>query len=86
MRICSIPRLRDVDHGTAPVGVFATDEHPVLVAQFGGADRVFWRIPLKNWIGNKCIELDSRMTSVRREGAPPRLVGIENFRFPKSPA
>jgi hypothetical protein len=67
MRICSIPRLRDVDHGTAPVDVFATDEHPVLVAQFRWADRVFWSIPLKNWTGNKCIELDSRMTCARRE-------------------
>ena len=56
-----------VDHGTAPVDVFATDEHPVLVAQFGGADRVFWSIPLRNWTGDKDIELDSRLTSARRE-------------------
>jgi len=30
-----------VDHRTAPPGVFATDEHPVLVAQFRWADCIF---------------------------------------------
>jgi len=31
------------------------------------------------------IELDSRLTSARREGAPPRLVGIENSASPNPP-
>jgi len=29
-----------VDEGTAPGGVLASNEHPVLVPEFGGADRV----------------------------------------------
>ena len=30
-----------VDDGAAPSGVLAADEHPVFVAEFGGADGVF---------------------------------------------
>jgi len=42
-------------------------------------------VPLKNWTGNKDIELDSRLTSARREGAQPRLVGTGNFPLPQIP-
>lgn len=35
---------KGVDDGTAPAGVFAAYEHPVLVAEFGGADRVFYGV------------------------------------------
>ena len=38
-----------VDDRTAPAGVLAADEHPVLVAELGGADRVF---------GEVVVELD----------------------------
>lgn len=47
IRICASaadlldPALRDVDDGAAPAGVFASDEHPVFVAEFGGANRVW---------------------------------------------
>ncbi len=33
-----------VDDGAAPAGVRAADEHPVLVAEFGGADGVFRQV------------------------------------------
>ncbi len=32
---------KDIDDGAAPTGVFASDEHPVFVAELGGADRVW---------------------------------------------
>jgi hypothetical protein len=47
IRICASaadlldPALRDVDDGAAPAGVFASDEHPVFVAELGGANRVW---------------------------------------------
>jgi len=36
-----------VNDGAAPAGVLATDEHPVLVAELGGADGVFGEIVIK---------------------------------------
>lgn len=33
-----------VNHGTAPTGVFATDEHPVFVPELGGANRIFYGV------------------------------------------
>ena len=33
-----------VDHRRAPAGVLAADEHPILMAELGGADCVFGEI------------------------------------------
>jgi hypothetical protein len=38
-----------VEDCAAPAGVFAADEHPVLVPKFGGADGIF---------GEVVVELD----------------------------
>ena len=36
-----------VDDRTAPAGVFAADEHPILVTEFGGTNGVFCQVVIK---------------------------------------
>ena len=50
-----------VEDCAAPTGVFATDEHPVLVPEFGGADRIF---------GEVVVELDLSVEETRLEVWP----------------
>lgn len=50
IRICaSAAHLFDegVNHGTAPAGVFAADEHPVFRPKLGGAYRIFYGVIVK---------------------------------------
>ncbi len=73
IRICaSAADLLDkgVDDGTAPAGVFTSDEHPVFGPELGGANRVFHGV---------IIEVDMAVFKARSELGPLGLGIVECF-------
>ena len=58
-----------VEDRAAPAGVFAADEHPVLVPKFGGADGIF---------GEVVVELDLSVEETRLEVWPLALRRISD--------
>ena len=61
-----------IDDGTAPAGFLGSDEHPILRAEFGGADRSF---------GVVVVKLDLSVEEARFKVLP--LVAGVAERFPK---